>query len=238
MTMNKTISIFSVSLAALATVYAGDITGKVTFKGTQPAETVLPLDPTCGKFHAGGLKTRFYAVGANGGLGEVFVYLTDGLSGKTFEVPAAPLEIDQKDCVYIPYVAGVQAGQKVLVKNSDPLMHNVHVQFTVAENKPPMPNRAQMAGAKPFEYTFAKPEVFLKFKCDVHPWMFSYLTVLDHPFFAVTDKDGNFTIKNVPPGKYKVEAVHRKTHPNGKGISQEITVGGDGAKADFVIELK
>jgi len=68
----------------------------------------------------------------------------------------------------------------------------------------------QMPGGADLTYTFAKPEPFLKFQCDVHPWMFAWVTVLDSPYFCVSDKDGKFVIKNVPPGKYTVEAAHRK----------------------------
>ena len=82
--------------------------------------------------------------------------------------------------------------------------------------------------------TFDKPEAFLKFKCDVHPWMFAYCTVVDHPYFAVTDKDGKFTIKNVPAGKYAVEVAHRKAGTT----SQEVEIKADGGKADFTIEAK
>jgi len=180
----------------------------------------------------------FYVVASDGGLAEVFVYIKEGLSGKTFPVPSEPGVIDQKNCEYVPYVSGLQTKQKLLVKTSDPFMHNVHVQPAVAGNVPSSPNRAQMPKSPPFEFTFANPEISLKFKCDVHPWMFSYVSVVEHPFYAVTGKDGTFTIKNVPAGKYTVEAVHRKTHPNGKGISQEVNVGSDGGKADFVVELK
>jgi hypothetical protein len=96
---------------------------------------------------------------------------------------------------------------------------------------------AQPAKGKDLEFKFDMPEVFVKFKCDVHPWMFAYVGVVENPYFAVTGKDGTFKIANVPPGKYQIEAVHRKSHPNGKGIVQEITVGPDGGKADFTVEL-
>jgi hypothetical protein len=114
-------------------------------------------------------------------------------------------------------------------------MHNVHL---LPKGGIKEFNRAQMAGQKPFEFIFDEPAVFLTFKCDVHNWMFAYAGVANHPYFAVTGKDGTFTLKNVPPGKYTLEAVHRKTHPSGKGVPQEVTVGADGVKADFVIELK
>ena len=81
-----------------------------------------------------------------------------------------------------------------------------------------------------------KAENFVKFKCDVHPWMFAWVTVVDSPYFAVSAKDGSFTIKDVPPGKYKVVAMHRKGAPT--GVEKEVEVTADGAKADFTIEVK
>jgi hypothetical protein len=235
MKMKKPLLIAIALLGALQLASAADITGKVTLKGTPPANPQLPFDPKCGELHKEPVHMPLYAVAPDGGLAGVFVYIKDGLSGKTFPVPAEPVELDQKGCEYKPYVLGIQAKQKLLVKTSDPLLHNVHLmpKGSVKEF-----NRAQVAGQKPFEFVFDEPAMFLNFKCDVHNWMNAYVSVVDHPFFAVTGKDGTFTLKNVPSGKYTVEAVHRKTHPNGKGIPQEVTVGADGAKVDFVVELK
>ena len=81
-----------------------------------------------------------------------------------------------------------------------------------------------------------KPEIFLKFSCDVHRWMFAWVTVVDHPYFEVSGKDGTYTIKDVPPGEYTITALHRKIAP--KGVDQKITVTADGAKADFTLEIK
>jgi len=82
---------------------------------------------------------------------------------------------------------------------------------------------------------FSKPENFLKVACNVHPWMFAWITVVDHPYFAVSGKDGAFTIANVPPGKYKIQAVHRKAGT----ATQEIEVKeGAPAKADFTLEVR
>jgi len=237
MKMNKQLLMAAAFLGVLQIASAGDIKGKITLKGTPTPERDIPLDAQCGKLHAGPVKTRFYAVGPGGELADVFVHIKDGLTGKTFDVPAVSGELDQKGCEYVPYVSGLQTKQKLLVKNSDPVIHNVHV-TPGAGSANKESNKAQMAGAKPFEFAFDASEVFLRLKCDVHPWMFAYIGVVDDPFFAVTDKDGIYTIKNVPPGKYTVEAVHRKTHPNGKGVTQEVTVGPEGAKADFTIELK
>lgn len=224
--------LFAAAMAAsISTVSAADITGKISLKGTPPPEKDIPLDPGCAKLHTAKLKTRFYVVSPDSGLADTFVYVKEGLSGKKFPISPDPVIIDQINCEYVPYVVGLQAGQKLLVKNSDPLLHNVHPIPKVAGNKES--NRAQLAGAKPFEYVFEKPEMFLPFKCDVHIWMYSYVNVMDHPFYGVSNNEGQFKIANLPPGKYTIEAIHRKA---GK-ISREVTVGADNQAIDFTLEV-
>lgn len=235
----KTISVFSViaGLAAgLQVAVAGDITGTITLKGTPPPEkeiTQIKDDANCGKLHTEAVKTRFYAVGAKGELADVFVTLK-GISGQSKGTSAEPLVIDQKGCEYLPYVAAAQTGQKIVVKNSDPMMHNIHPTPNASGNKEE--NKAQMPGGADLTFTFPTAENFLRFKCDVHPWMFSYISVVDHPYFAVSGKDGSFTIKNVPAGKYTLIAMHRKAAA--AGVEKEIEVKADGAKADFTLEAK
>jgi hypothetical protein len=234
-------------LALLATLAAGvqiatagDITGTITLKGTPPPEkpiTQLKDDVNCGKLHTEPVFTRFYVVGKAGELADVFVTLK-GISGKSTGPSAPPLVIDQKGCEYVPYIAACQTGQKIIVKNSDPFLHNVHPTpvNTAGGNKEV--NMAQMAGGADLTFVFPAPENFLRFKCDVHPWMFSYVNVVDHPYFDVTGKDGKFTIKNVPPGKYTLVAMHRRAAPAPAGFEKEIEVTADGAKMDLVLEVK
>jgi plastocyanin len=221
-------------VATLHTASAADITGTITLKGTPPPEKDLPLTPECGALHKGPVKTRFYAVEGDK-LADVVVVLK-GANLKSAGAPTTPLTIDQHGCEYIPYVAAAQVGQKILVKNSDPFMHNVHTIPAVAGNKEA--NKAQMAKAPDLEFTFANPEQFLKFKCDVHPWMFSYVSIFDHPYFAVTGKDGSYKIANVPPGKYTVEAYHRKAAPVGSPVKQEVEVKDQSVTADLALEVK
>ncbi len=234
----KAFSTFSAAAAlvlATQTMTAGDITGKITLKGTPPPEKDIPLDATCGKLHSAPIKTRFYVAGADGGLADTVVMLK-GVTGKSTGATVEPLVIDQKGCEYLPYIAVAQTGQKIVVKNSDPVLHNVHSTpaNTTGGNKES--NLAQMPGGADLTFTFPAPENFLRFKCDVHPWMFSYVTVTDHPYAVVSGKDGAFTIRNVPPGKYTIVALHRKAAP--AGVEQEIEVTADGAKADFTLEAK
>ena len=177
--------------------------------------------------------TKFFVVGPSKELADVVV-VVKGLEGKSTGASAAPAVVDQKGCEYVPQILAVQTGQKINVKNSDPVMHNVHSTPTVAGNLEE--NKGQMAGQADLTFSFAKAENFLRFKCDVHPWMFSWVTVVDHPYYAVTAKDGSFTIKDVPPGKYKVVALHRKGAPT--GVEKDVEVTADGGKADFTIEVK
>ena len=216
---------------------AADITGTVMLSGTPPPEVpIKPLmdDPVCGKMHTTAPTTHFYVVGPNKELADVIVMLK-GVTGKSTGASAAPLVIDQKGCLYDPQISAVQTGQKIVVKNSDPVLHNVHVIPTVSGNKEE--NQAQMQGAPDLTFSFAAPENFIKFKCDVHLWMFAWVTAVDSPYFAVTGKDGTFKISNVPPGKYTLTALHRKAAP--AGVDKEIEVKeGETTKQDFSIELK
>ncbi|EEF57102.1 carboxypeptidase regulatory-like domain-containing protein [Pedosphaera parvula] len=234
MKMNPRFLILPTLLAGLSAASAADVTGTVTLKGTPPPEkenTAVTNDPNCGKLHSGPVMTQFYVVGANGGLRDAIVKIVN-VTGKSTGESAAPAVIDQKGCEYVPYILAVQTNQKILIKNSDPVLHNVHPTPTASGNKET--NKAQMPAGPDLTFVFPTAEDFLRFKCDVHPWMFGYVTVVDSPYFAVTDKDGNFKISNLPPGKYKIEASHRKA---GK-VEQEIEVKDSGAKADFTLEVK
>jgi hypothetical protein len=206
----------------------GTITGTVLLKGTPPPEMLisdLSANADCGKLHPHPVSTRNYLVSTNGGLANVFVFIRSGLDGKNFTTPTDPVLIDQAGCLYQPYISGAMTHQKITFKNSDPVLHNIHPTPLARGNREI--NRAQMPGGTPISLSFDVPELPVRVKCDVHPWMFTYVFVVDHPFFAVTDRDGNFTIPNVPPGKYVLEAFHLKTHRNAKtGVQQEVTLTG------------
>lgn len=231
--MKKSLLLLSLLAVAVQLVRAGDITGTITLKGTPPAERELtPIrdNPDCSAMYPGALpKTKFYVVGSGGELADVVVYLK-GVPSASTGASAAPVVLDQKGCLYNPQILAVQTGQKITVKNSDPCVHNVHTKPT--EN--PEQNQVQMPGGADLTFTFDKPEMFLKFQCDVHPWMFAWVSVFDNPYYAISGPDGKFTIKNVPPGKYTLEAAHRKLGTQ----SAEIEVKADGASQNFTFEVK
>lgn len=206
--------LFIVSGMFVSTVFAADggvITGKVTLEGKAPAEAAIKMDadPKCHAMHSTGVTTRHYIVDASGGLANVFVYVKDGLGAKKFSPKAESVLLDQAGCLYSPYVMGIQAGQTLVIQNSDDTSHNVHSIST----KNPEFNFAQPAKGMRAEKKFSKPEVFVKFKCDVHPWMFAYVGVVDHPFFAVTGADGSYKISGLPDGEYTLAAIHPKAGP-------------------------
>ncbi|MEW6156145.1 MAG: hypothetical protein AB1813_01860 [Verrucomicrobiota bacterium] len=237
MKINKSLSLLAAALASTSLLQAADITGKITLKGTPPPEKEMFAlsDPNCGKLHTTAPKTRFYVVDSSGGLADVFVYLKDAKG--TGSVPSDSVILDQVGCEYTPYVFGIQTKQKLVVKNSDPVLHNVHITPSPSSGNKES-NQAQIAKGPDIIKAFDNPEVLLRFKCDVHPWMFAYAGVLEHPYFAVTGKDGSFKIANVPPGKYTLVAYHRKTHAASPPVTQEVTVGGENVKTDLTVELK
>lgn len=235
MKINPRFLVIPALVAGLQAGMAADITGTVTLNGKPPEEKIIDMSsvPDCSKQHAEPVKTQFYVVGPKGELKDVVVAIK--ADGKSTGASAAPLVLDQKGCEYLPYIAAVQTGQKIMVKNSDPFLHNVDVMPSKEGNKPS--NKAQGPGAPDIAMTFSAPENFLRVKCDVHPWMFAYVTVVDNPWFAVTGKDGKYTIKDVPPGKYTLMAGHRKATGPHKFVEKEIEVKPDGTVVDFTLEM-
>jgi hypothetical protein len=173
----------------------GTIRGKVTFSGTPPPKKkVIPTKDreACG---SGVREVDLILVGPDKGVQEAVVYLKDVKKGKAWEKTKAP-EIDNVKCDFKPHVQVIPAGD-IEVVNTDPVLHNTHgfygklTAFNVA-----LPNQGQRI-KKPLK----KPGL-VRVECDAHGWMLGWIHVADNPYYAVTDKDGSFTIKDVPPGTY------------------------------------
>jgi len=185
----------------------GKAAGKALFQGDAPRRRKVDMgsDPTCQALHGEEpLREESLIVGDEGQLANVFVWISKGIDGKDYPVPGEPVVLDQKGCCYSPHVVGLRVGQKLLIKNSDPVTHNVH-SFS-KKNKPF--NQSQQQGGKDIEQVFDKEEILVTVKCDIHGWMNTYLGVVEHPFFAVTKADGTFEIPNLPPGEYTLSARH------------------------------
>lgn len=184
---------------------AGTISGTIHFSGKMPAPALIDMaqDPACS------LGPNNYSeqyVGKNGNLGNVFVYVKDGLGNKLYPAPSSPIVIDQKGCRYIPHVVGVVVGQQVRFTNSDPTMHNVHVVPSVGANQ--TVDISQPPNGDPESRVFSQPELMIPVRCNNHPWMQAFVNVVMNPFFAVSNEDGHFEIKGLPPGTYTIVADH------------------------------
>ena len=174
-------------------------------------------------------ETEYYVVGGDNALGNVFVYVKEGISG-SYPPPSETIVLDQQGCRYYPHVFGVQVGQTMQVLNSDPALHNIHA--TPAANAEF--NTGQPIQGMTLDRTFDAPEVMVPFKCDVHGWMNAYVGVLPHPFFATTGPEGTFDLSNLPAGDYVVEAWHEMLGAQ----TQNVTVGdGETTEVSFTFPV-
>jgi len=199
----------------------GKITGTVKLDGTAPHMKGIDMakDPYCSKAHAsdpGHLET--YVVGADGGMANVVVYISEGLTGSAAsEASATEPVFDQKNCMYTPHVLALAVDQKFKVTTSDQTTHNIHP--TPKDNREW--NESQPPSSPAIEKNFAREEIMLPVKCNQHPWMKMYVSVVKTPFYAVTDKSGKYEIKGLPPGDYTIAFVHEKLGEQ----DQKVTVG-------------
>lgn len=206
--MKIILSIVTLGFLSSQVFGAGNLTGKVNFKGAAPKQNAIKMnaDPGCVKENAG--KTvldEATVVNANKTLKNVFVYVKEGVKNAP-PADTTPITFDQKGCTYHPHVFGIRVGQTLKIVNSDPILHNVHA---LPKSNSSF-NMGMATKGMSIEKKFTKPESNVKIKCDVHGWMAAYAHVVDNPYFAVSDDQGNFSIAGLPAGEYTVEAVHEK----------------------------
>lgn len=207
------------------------LTGTVRFEGPAPKRAPISMakEPTCASLHKTPPLAEDVVVGQNGALENVVIYVSEGLPDTVADAPPDPVVLSQNGCSYSPHVVALQTGQKLRIVNSDKTSHNIH----------PMPssnrewNKSQPPGVPPFEESFAREEIGIPVKCNVHPWMRAYIAVLHHPYFSVTNESGSFQIRNLPPGNYTITAWHEKLGT----ASQKITaVAGESKTLQFVFK--
>lgn len=227
-------SVFSGFLGLLSVLFLASqaqaaLTVKAPFEGQAPAPEAIKADadPKCKMMHPDGMSSDQVLVNANGTLKNVFVYVKEGVTGK-FEAPKDAVVFDQQGCKYSPKVFGIQTGQPLEIRNSDDTLHNVHA---LAANNKEFNLGMPIKGMK-LKKTFDKPEVMIKIKCEVHPWMGAYAGVLEHPFYGVTGDDGSASIKDLPAGEYTIEAWHEKYGAQ----TQKVTVTGQDQEISFAFK--
>ena len=206
-------------------ILAGSLTGRVNFQGKAPKKKTLKMDadPICGASHKEPPYRQSFIMNEDGYLKNVMVYLKDiKYEG---EIPDTQVVLDQNGCIYSPHVQGMLAGQELLIKNSDATLHNIHGLPTINSEF----NFAMPKVVKEKVIKIKTPEHPIYIKCDVHPWMKSFVSVFNHPYFAVTDDTGHYQIDNVPPGTYEViawqEKFKDKETKEWKTLNASVTIG-------------
>lgn len=201
------------------------VTGKALFKGNPPKRRPIAMsaDPGCKHPGGGDALSDDVLVSADGALQNVWVRVVSGLGDRKFAPPAQAVELDQKGCTFTPHAETAQTGQTILFKNGDSVAHNVHA---LPKDNAGF-NVTLPANGKPSERRFTKPEA-VRVKCDIHPWMGSWVLVHDAPFQSLTKEDGNFAIRGLPAGTYEIEAWHERL---GALPRQSVTLGDGEEKA-------
>ena len=198
---------------------AGSVAGIVKFAGTPRKARVINMAavPNCAKMHSSPAVTEDVVLGDNGTLQNVVVYLKGNFSRYSFDPAKSVILMDQKGCTYGPHILALMAEQQLQIANSDQTSHNVNA----APKLNLRWNESQPAGAAPVTESFARMEVGIPVKCNVHPWMKAYVSVFSHPYFQVTGGDGSFKIDKIPPGAYTLIAWHELYGTKEQSISIE-----------------
>lgn len=213
----------------------GQITGTIKLDGQAPHQKPIDMskDPSCAKTSSGGPVTgESVVVGPNGGLVNVVVYISQGLTGNE-PIASQPVKIEQKGCQYVPHVVAVNVGQHLSVVNDDHTAHNIHPEPKPGGGNIPW-NKSQMEGSPAIDVTWSTPEIAIPVKCNIHPWMHAYIAVVKGPY-GVSSNSGTFKLENVPAGTYTLTAWHETYGTQ----TQTVTVAaGKPATADFSFKAK
>jgi len=173
----------------------GAIRGKVTYTDEVPVRKIIPTkdQQVCGGIR----EDPQVLLGPGSGVADAVVYLKDVQKGKRWDKPKKAPSLNNHNCNFEPHVQVMPAGMNLAILNSDPVLHNTHgflikaTVFNVA-----MPQKGMRV-----ERPIRKPGI-VRVECDAHGWMLAWVYAADNPYYAMTGKDGSFTITNVPPGDY------------------------------------
>ncbi len=225
---------FPESYKSMAVSNGGTISGVVKFEGDKPEMKMLEVTKDVEICGATEKYDESVVVGEDNVLKNTIVYLIDITAGKDFD-KTAKLEMDQKGCKFTPRVQIVPLNTRLTMLNTDRVNHNVHIfsSINTPVNKQQTKNRRRMplAGVK-------KAEGPVSVKCDIHGWMSAWIAYVPHPYFAVTNEKGEFTLEDVPAGEYKLGYWHETCGTNNEAPVTVTVAAGGTVTQDFMLKLK
>ena len=200
----------------------GTVTGTIRLSGTiTPGPPIKP-----------GMGDESLVFGPGQTLANVYVAVKSGLGERKFSPPSQPVLLNQVDLAYSPHVVALMTNQPLVIRNGDKVMHNEHF---LPKRNPPFTGHFP-TGTDPI-YPFKFAEVGIRVACDVHPWMRAWVHVSDHPFFAVTERDGKYAISGLPPGDYEMMAWHERFQ-NAPLVAKVKVAANQTSTLDFTFEFK
>ena len=202
----------------------GTVSGRVSLSGPAPKPVVLKVDEdkeACG----GDRPSDELLVGAGGGVQNVVLSIEDVAEGKDWDFPET-FTYDQKKCTFAPRIMLIKANMAGEVLNSDSIGHNFH---TISKGVYNINKKIQPGSKLVVNKNNIRRSGLVRAKCDIHSWMGGAWFVAETPYTVLTDKDGNFTLKDVPPGSYTLKAWHEKL---GESEHKIVVKAGETTKAD------
>jgi plastocyanin len=210
---------------SLQIVAAETIKGTIRFAGPALQQKTVPT--TIDQYICGKEKlAEDLILSADKGIRNAVISLAKPPSLERNEPVPAAVELDQKECAFVPHVVVASINNPVSFLNTDRLLHNLH---STSKSNPRF-NRAQPKG-RTIQVTFKVPEI-IQIECDLHTWMSAWVVVGDHPFYTVTNEQGAFVLDNVAPGSYTLRIWQESLGT----VTKEITVAPK-VGADVMIEL-
>jgi plastocyanin len=206
--------------------WGGAIKGAVRYTGSAPElkKVTVTIDQyVCGKEK----EAEDLVLTRDRGIRNTVVWIQTGPPGTKWEGPSSPVQMDQKECMFVPRVVVVPAGGTVEFLNNDRLLHNLH---SAVSRENPSFNRTQPKG-RTIPIVFKRPEI-IRVDCDLHPWMRAWVVVAEHPFYALTNDHGEFALANVPAGQYTLHVWQESLGT----VSRAVTVS-DTAVTTVTVEM-
>ena len=202
----RVVSFCAVVLFSSLRAYAGEMTGRVRLQCPVPAPEIIAIEPKSGDHSTEGCGDQKISqklmVGKSGGVQNAVVWLED--PGDTRAVlRQSAFILDQKECVFVPHLLILPVESRLMIRNSDSIRHNVRI-FQGARM---LMHHWQPKGSHDLSFQFSEPGRYVV-RCGAHPWMYAWIIVASHPYYALTDAEGKFSIPDIPAGRYVLHVWH------------------------------